>query len=138
LKTSRRFRSRSRILPVIFNATSPIFFSFCIFVASTIPVAAQKLTHGPVVGGVTTSTANVFVRTNTSTTVALVYGTDPNLVSALTTSPLKTLGPSDFTKIIPLSGLTAETRYYVNVKVNGVSQFNPPYPTFTTFAPAGR
>lgn len=137
MKTSRRFRSRSRILPVIFNATSPIFFSFCIFVASTIPVAAQKLTHGPVVGGVTTSTANVFVRTNTSTTVALVYGTDPNLVSALTTSPLKTLGPSDFTKIIPLSGLTAETRYYVNVKVNGVSQFNPPYPTFTTFAPAG-
>ena len=137
LKTSLRSRSRARLLPVILNATSPILFSFFILVASTAPVAAQKLTHGPVVGGVTSSSANVFVRTNTSATVAVVYGTDPNLITSLTSSTFRTAGPSDFTKIIPLNGLVAETPYYLNVKVNGVSQLNAPYPTFTTFAPAG-
>ena len=40
---------------------------------------SQVLTHGPVVGGVTASTANVFVRTDQQAIVALWYGSDPNL-----------------------------------------------------------
>jgi len=45
---------------------------------------------------------------------------------------------SDFTAIIPLDGLTAETTYYLNVLVNGVPQFpSQPFPFFTTFPPAG-
>jgi hypothetical protein len=39
----------------------------------------QVLTHGPVVGGVTSSSANVFVRTDQAASVVLWYGTDPNL-----------------------------------------------------------
>jgi len=95
------------------------------------------LTHGPVVGGVTDSQAQVFVRTNQSAAVILQYSTDPGLAGALSTSPITTTSTSDLTAKIPLSGLTAETTYYLNVLVNNVPQLSAPYPFFTTFAPAG-
>src|ERR1044071_2815093 len=44
---------------------------------------SQTLSHGPVFGGVTDSDANIFVRTTVETSVALWYGTDPNLESYL-------------------------------------------------------
>jgi alkaline phosphatase D len=99
---------------------------------------SQVLTHGPVIGGVTDSTANVFVRTDQEASVALWYGTDPNLGASLTSETFQTSSANDFTKIIPLTNLTAETTYYMNVVVNGVPQSAPPpYPSFTTFAPNG-
>jgi alkaline phosphatase D len=98
----------------------------------------QVLTHGPVVGGVTDSSANVFVRTDQETNVALRYGTDPNLVTYVVSQTFQTSSADDFTKTIPLAGLTAETTYYMNVVVNGVPQFaSAPYPSFRTFAPSG-
>lgn len=98
----------------------------------------QVLTHGPLVGGVTTSTASVFLRTDQKVRVALWYGTDPNLGTHLVSAWFQTSSANDFTKIIPLTGLTAETTYYMNVVVNGVPQSaSPPYPSFTTFAPSG-
>ncbi len=95
--------------------------------------SGQVLTHGPVVGGVSSSAANVFVRTDIPAAVVLRYGTDPDLNSFRSSSSFKTQPQSDFTKIIPLSGLTAETPYYLNVTVNGVPQLTAPFPTFTTF-----
>ena len=98
----------------------------------------QVLTHGPVVGGVTDSSANVFVRTDQRARVALWYGTDPDLETHLVSERFRTSSANDFTKIIPLTSLTAETTYYMNVIVNGVPQSaSPPYPSFTTFAPSG-
>ena len=98
----------------------------------------QVLTHGPVVGGVTASDANIFVRTDQPANVALWYGTDPNLGTYLVSETFSTGAADDFTKIIPLANLTAETTYYVNVVVNGMPQFpSSPYPSFTTFAPSG-
>src|SRR5207253_4791834 len=95
-------------------------------------------THGPVVGGATASTANVFVRTDQEASVALWYGTDPNLGTYLVSETFQTSSANDFTKIIPLTGLTTETTYYMNVVVNGAPQLaSPPYPSFTTFAPSG-
>ena len=50
----------------------------------------------------------------------------------------RTSSANDFTKIIPLTSLTAETTYYMNVIVNGVPQSaSPPYPSFTTFPSSG-
>jgi alkaline phosphatase D len=96
----------------------------------------QTLTHGPVVGGVTAQTANVFVRTDQATTVALRYGTDPNLGTYLTSDTFQTISDNDFTKIIPLGNLTTEYTYYMSVVVNGTPQPSP-YPYFTTFAQRG-
>src|SRR5262249_11227295 len=89
---------------------------------------AASLTHGPVVGGVTSSVANVFVRTSDVATVTLRYGTDPTLTTYLTSAAFTTDSTSDFTKIIPLSGLVAESPYYLDVQVDGVSQFVSPFP----------
>jgi alkaline phosphatase D len=97
----------------------------------------QVLTHGPVVGGVTASDANVFVRTDRVATVEVRYGTDPNLSTYSTSQAFSTDPASDFTKIIPLADLTAETTYYLNVVVNAVPQLAAPYPSFTTFPPSG-
>ncbi len=98
----------------------------------------QVLTHGPVVGGVTSSNANVFVRTDQAASVVLRYGTDPNLQTYLVSGTFQTSSSNDFTKIIPLASLSAQTTFYINVVVNGTSQFaSPPYPSFTTFPSRG-
>jgi alkaline phosphatase D len=96
----------------------------------------QVMTHGPVVGGVTASKANVFVRTDQATSVLLRYGTNSNLNNHMVSEMFTTDATSDFTKVIPLADLSAETTYYLNVVVNGVSQLTPPYPSFATF-PSG-
>src|SRR5450432_408089 len=97
----------------------------------------QVLTHGPVVGGVTDSGANIFVRTDQAASVAIRYGTDPNFANYLTSDAFDTDSSSDFTKIIQLAGLTAETTYYLDVVVNDVPQLTAPYPSFRTFPPIG-
>ncbi len=99
--------------------------------------SAQVLTHGPVVGGVTFSQAKVFIRTDLAASVVLRYGTDPSLASYQTSDSIQTTLASDFTKIISLTNLAAETPYYLNVLVNGISQFSAPYPTFSTFPLTG-
>jgi len=99
--------------------------------------SGQVLTHGPVVGGVTDTDARVFVRTDQVATVEVHYGTDPNLGTYLTSEAFDTDPASDFTEVIPLADLTAETIYYLDVAVNGVPQFAVPYPSFTTFPPSG-
>ena len=96
---------------------------------------AQSLSHGPVVGGVSSSSANVFVRTNKSASVQLRYGTDPTLQTYSSSATFSTTNTSDFTKIISLSGLSPETTYYLNPVVNGAPQLSAPFPSFKTFPP---
>ena len=97
----------------------------------------QALTHGPVVGGVTDAEAKVFIRTGRSATVQVRYSTDPNLAGYSTSDPFTTNSASDFTGIISLGGLTAETTYYLDVTINGAPQLTAPYPSFATFPPLG-
>ena len=63
--------------------------------------SGQVLTHGPVVGGVTASEAKVFVRTDQSASVALQYGTDPNLGTYQVSGAFTSSSASDFTSMIP-------------------------------------
>jgi alkaline phosphatase D len=119
------FRSQSSAKLVV----SALVFLLC----SLTFARAASVTHGPVVGGVTSSSAVVFVRTSDVATVSLRYGTDPTLTSYLTSADFTTDSTSDFTKIIPLTGLVAESPYYLDVVVDGVSQFVSPFPTFATF-----
>ena len=95
------------------------------------------LTHGPVVGGVTDTEAKVFVRTDVAATVMLQYSSDPLFGTYSASDAYATTDTSDFTTTIPLSGLSAETTYYLRVLVNGLVQNAPPYPSFTSFAPPG-
>jgi alkaline phosphatase D len=108
-------------------------------VANVIAVGSaltQTLTHGPVIGGVTSSKANVFLRTDEAASVALCYGTVPNLDSCQMSEIYETHFNHDFTKTIRLSGLMPDTTFYLNILVNGVPQLTSPYPCFTTFPTA--
>jgi alkaline phosphatase D len=115
--------------------------SFAIWVLVQLSVTAvafgQVLTHGPVVGGVTAASANVFVRADQGASVALRYGTDSTLTTYLTSGTFNVDYRSNFTKIIPIAGLSAESVYYLNPVVNGVPQLASPFPSFKTF-PRGR
>ncbi len=115
------------------------FFLFCLAQTVAISLAVgQTLTHGPVVGGVTAASAQIFVRTDQESNVALRYGADPNLVNHLVSQGVETGAASDFTTIIPLTGLEAETTYYLNVVVDGVPHLpGPPYPSFKSFPASG-
>jgi len=70
-------------------------------------------------------------------TVEVRYSTDPTFATYLTSDAFDTDPASDFTKIISLASLTAETTYYLDAVVNGVPQLAAPYPSFATFPASG-
>lgn len=119
------------------NTPRIAFLSLILQLAILRLAQSQVVTHGPVVGGVTNTTAQVLVRSDQAASVSLRWGTDPNLATFQVTGSFTTAFSSDFTKMIPLSGLPAETTIYLNPLVNGVPQVaGPPYPSFATFAAA--
>ncbi len=94
------------------------------------------LTHGPVIGGVTSNSAVVFVRTDRTATVNIRYALTPNLLQHQVSPDAVTTEQTDRTVLIPLTGLGANSIYYLNVLVDG-----QPAPDsaaqFKTFPPAG-
>ncbi len=90
------------------------------------------LTHGPVVGGVDSTSARVFVRTDSSAKVTIKYGTEPqNLLK--TSNEVVTGSPKDYAGIVDITGLSPNTVYYYNILVDSLPQLKPPYPQFKTF-----
>jgi len=79
-----------------------------------IPAGSNVLTHGPVVGGVTDSSAKVFVRAGTTDQVRLKYGNQPNYEpsTVLTSDAFTPEATQDYTAIIPLFNLSPNTKYY--------------------------
>src|SRR5262249_34958033 len=69
--------------------------------------------------------------------VAVQYGTDPALATFTQTIAVQTTSAGDFTALVPLTGLQAQTTYYYRVLVNGVAQQAGPLPSFTTFPAPG-
>jgi phosphodiesterase/alkaline phosphatase D-like protein len=136
-----RLRHNGQCEVVIHRRVKNLFVQVvvCVFgnVIAVGPVLTQTLTQGPVVGGVTSSKANIFLRTDQAASVALCYGTDPNLDTCQMSEIYQTHLAHDFTKIIRLSELVPDTTFYFNILVNGVPQLtSPPYPSFTIFPTA--
>lgn len=98
-----------------------------------------SLTHGPMVGGVTDSSATVFGRVGTTDQVRIEYSTEPTY-SPLSVSTSEWFTPEtnqDYTVRIPLSNLTPNIKYYYWVAIG-----SPPVNTanryeFTTFPSPG-
>jgi alkaline phosphatase D len=95
------------------------------------------MTFGPLVGGVTDTTANVWARTDVPASVSVEYSTDAALTSSTVSGVVQTSSTHDFTAIVPIAGLQPLTRYYYRILVNGVPQESGNYPTFVTFPPVG-
>jgi alkaline phosphatase D len=105
--------------------------------AGSVDAQQPALTHGPLVGAVTESSAVVWVRADSAAQVGIRYGTDPDLASYTETPQVAAEASTDYTAKISLSGLIPLTVYYIDVLVDDVSQLAAPYPRFETFAPPG-
>jgi len=77
-----------------------------------------RLTHGPMLGGVTDSSIKVWVRTSDPGMFNVLYGTDPTEPD-LTSKPGSTALEADNTGSLVVTGLTPDTRYYYQIRVNG-------------------
>ena len=91
------------------------------------------LTHGPIVGATTPNSAKIFLRTNESAVVDIIYSANPDLSAFNISVPFKTTADTDFAKIFQLIDLTPSTVYYYIPRLNGIPALPLPYPSFTTF-----
>ena len=96
------------------------------------------LTDVPIVGGVSDTQAKIWFRTDLESDVAVEYSTAADLTGSTSTPVLTTQDVNDFTGIVTLAELLPETRYYYRIRVDGVPQQVTNFPTWTTFATAGR
>jgi alkaline phosphatase D len=95
-----------------------------------------SITHGPILSGVTDSSAVIFFRTNQAAGVAIEYSTNPDLSDSVVTPEQVTSTGSDYTVHIPITGLKPLTRYYYTARVDGQRVVIGEYPTFVSFQEA--
>ena len=90
-----------------------------------------------IVGGVSDIDAKVFLRTDEPASVAVEFSTTASFDSAVISAPLATTSTSDLTAIVPLGGLSAQTKYFYRAVIDGVVPPSSPVQSFSTFAAAG-
>lgn len=91
------------------------------------------LSHGPIVGNTTSTSATVWFRTASSSAVSVKIGTTKTTLSPKGPS-VNTTPENDFTGKLDLTGLSPNTRYFYNLVVNGTATFTQTnLPFFKTF-----
>ncbi len=81
-------------------------------------VVAQRVTHGPVVGAATPTSARVFLRTSETTAFQLELSTSDQFTSPLVFAG-ETVAERDTSIIIDVNGLQPYTKYFYRVMING-------------------
>ena len=77
-----------------------------------------RLTHGPMLGGVTDSSVRVWVRTSDPGEFHVLYGTGPSTLDQVSQKG-ETAIEDDNTGFLVLSDLKSDTRYHYQIQVNG-------------------
>ena len=77
-----------------------------------------RLTHGPMLGRVTSDSVRVWARTSDPGTFEVHYGTDPGDLTQASPAAGTSI-EHDNTGVAELTGLQADTRYHYQVHVNG-------------------
>lgn len=93
---------------------------FLIFTAFAFSASAQFITHGPVVGGVTPTSARMYVRTTTAMPIEIELSTDSNFTTVVTVNSA-TIAANDSSSITDITGLQAYTTYYYRIKGNNIT-----------------
>ena len=96
--------------------------------------SAQHITHGPVTGGLTATTARMYVRTDAPMPYTIDVSTEPNFSTLLSFSD-STRPELDNSRIVTLSGLQSYTKYYYRVIIDGIEEERSG--SFTTFPENG-
>lgn len=81
---------------------------------------AQNITHGPVVGGVTPTSAKMYVRTTSAMNLDVELSADSIFNSWVLNFSTATIAQNDSSVIFPVSGLQPATTYYYRLGTGGV------------------
>jgi phosphodiesterase/alkaline phosphatase D-like protein len=84
------------------------------------PLFGQKLTHGPFVGGVTAASARFYLRVDAVANVNVQLSTTKDFAAVISGEPQTVATENDFTALIRVDGLAADSLYYYRAEVNGV------------------
>ena len=95
---------------------------------------AQVLTHGPLVGGVTESSARIYFGFDNTVTFSIQVAKDTLFTSPIPVSATADAG-SYYAVIADVTGLDADTRYYY--RINTGSSWSSKLGTFKTFPAVG-
>jgi alkaline phosphatase D len=101
-----------------------------------------NLLLGPIVGGLSSTSANLWGRADGEGTLHAWVGSKPDLNDAhLAGQSLPLTSADGFAGVAPLKGLTPNTHYHYALTLNNTPPDpaqKDPYPEFTTFPPAGQ
>jgi len=92
-----------------------------------------RLFGGPMLSCVTDQSAEFWVRTLAETPVQIVVSTKEDLSDAIESKVAQTANDRDLTAVLEVAGLTPQTVYHYDVRVDGKSIFQPNFPTFRTY-----
>ncbi|MGH7452856.1 MAG: alkaline phosphatase D family protein, partial [bacterium] len=92
------------------------FFAAFFFIQS---LFAQKLTHGPIAGGVTSDSARFYVRVDTVARVNIQLSTTENFATVISGNEQIVAAANDFTALIRAGGLAADMLHYYRATING-------------------
>lgn len=113
-------------------ASMKLLFTFLSVLTLFVGTYAQSITHGPVVGGVTPTSARIYVRTTEATPIEIELSTDTAFTTVITVNA-STIAANDSSCIADIAGLQAYTEYYYRVKINGtVDSLKGHFRTFPT------
>ncbi len=101
----------------------------------TTALGQAKVTHGPIVGAVTSNSARILLRVDNPLEASYEFDTDSTFVNSLFTESKSADSAFDFFVIIDIPNLNPDTKYYYRPVLNGTPE--PIVNTFTTFPVQG-
>lgn len=109
-----------------------------------LPYETSGLTHGPLLGAITSGSVRVWVRTAKPTAFRVYHGTALPLSRASAAVAGETLAERDNTGVVELTGLRPGTRYYYAVQIGELEAFSDlrvdyrdAWPSFATLPEGG-
>ncbi len=111
-----------------------LLLSFSIFNFAFSICFSQHITHGPVTGALTPTSARMYVRTDAAMPYTIEVSTETNFITLLSFSD-STLPELDNSRIVNLTGLQPYTKYYYRVIIDGNEEERQG--SFTTFPEEG-
>lgn len=102
-----------------------------------LPYATAGISHGPLLGGVTSTSVRVWLRTRQATPFEIVYSEKLPLDTEASTVEGQSSNRRDLTASVTLKNLRPHTRYYYGVRIDGVladlrQQVTDQWPSFRT------
>ncbi len=113
------------------------FFAVGIICILATNLSAQNLTHCPVVGAVTETSAAFVFRVDAAADLQMELSVSPDFTNSIFSTTTSTVSDSDFFAQMSVDGLVVNTLYYYRPVINGIPVNDGIARSFRTFPPAG-